>query len=84
MLALEGWGKNLALLSRRLLMVILQRAKGFQRDCECGLVDEECSHSHTKKYPVSASRPHAWPIIPAAERNWTGPHHRSLSALVTT
>lgn len=55
MLALEGWGKNLALLSRRLLMVILQRAKGFQRDCECGLVDEECSHSHTKS---TQSLPH--------------------------
>ena len=83
MLAPEGRGKNLAPLSRRLLMVILRRAKGLQRDHECGLVEEECTHSHTRKSPVSASGPHAWPIMPASERDWTGPPLRSLSALVT-
>lgn len=38
MLAPEGWGKNLAPLSRRPLMVILQRVSGLQRDHECGLL----------------------------------------------
>lgn len=38
MLAPEGWGQNLAPLSRHPLMVILQRVGGLQRDHECGLL----------------------------------------------
>lgn len=54
------------------------------RDHECGLVDEECSHSHSEKSPVSVLGPHTWPIIPATgKKNWTGPPARRLSALVT-
>lgn len=81
MLAPKGWGKNLAPLSRHPLTVILQWVSGLQRHHECSL-DEKCSHRHTTKCLVSALGPHAWPIIPAAERNWAGPPFRSLSVLV--
>lgn len=83
MLAPEGWGRNLAPLGRCSLMVMLHWVSGLQRDHACGLVDEEYSHGHTKRSPVSILGPHAWPVTPATERNWTGPPFWHLSALIT-